>query len=196
MIPQHVTLKGFKQGRKMTLKEYQLRVIELSKEVKERVGDGMTREQTKRFQRDTRLEVPFVPKLTFAMVFEVKMVKMKEKYVQMFMDELAGRVAMPPLPVPFAVASPQQQKPVQSRTAVLDATALLTAREKQLAIMVARCHEEMFIDTLREYAQNNSEVHEAKEAYADAVLAFISKEGVTPSSREDAMWMLRLYGSE
>jgi hypothetical protein len=176
-IPQRIVLKGFKRGRKMTLKEYQLRVTESREEVQMRVGAGMTREQRKRFESNARLEMPFVPRHTFVLPFEVQMFKLKEKYVQLFKDELAG------VPRRVATALP---------TAV--AVVPMTARERQLAIIVKRCHEEIYIDALRVQAESNPDVHETQEAHAEAVMAFISKEGVTPSSREEAMLVLCLHG--
>lgn len=189
-VPKHIHFKGFDRGAEMSLRDYMERVMDICHEVKAAVGSEISREQSKRFRREVSFDVPFVPKGTFALAFEFKMLAMKQKYIRIFKDEIAGHIL--PAPPVLLVTPPA---PPQT-AAALDPSTMLTAQQRKVAKIIERCYEELAIDRLRVQAKNNPQWREAKEAYTDAVVAFTLKEGVSPSTKEEAIWVLRLHGQQ
>jgi hypothetical protein len=183
-----VHAKHLNRGPLMKCNEYIMRVEEALQEVKQAVlgeekeGHIMTREQAKGFKREVSLKIPFVSQMTHALSFEFELFIFKREYIQRFKQQQLRQQA-----------SASSSSSLQKRAAGVGEASLRKLPPHKSEVIIARCHAELQLAHLRDMAQAHPEWHDAQEAHANAFIQFLTKEGVTPASRADALTLLRMY---
>jgi hypothetical protein len=181
-----VHAKHLNRGPLMRCNEYIMRVEEALQEVKQAVLLGeaiMTREQAKGFKREVSLKIPFVSQMTHVLSFEFELFLFKREYIQRFKQQQQQQLCQQ-----ASASSPSQQQ--QQRAGGVSLRKLPPHKSE---LIIARCHAELQLAHLQDMAQAHPEWHDAQEAYANAFIQFLTKEGVTPASRADALTLLRMY---